>query len=207
MVPVKTRIFSSFSKEEGELLQHFKKEVFYFVGEDISNFNFWQQYFNLFFIYHYNLGNNETFAKKHKLEPGGLKLYTPSRFARMKGEAFFTEEKYHFGEDEEDSLTWYKDRELILSFFNHDGEEIQFVESRTSLLISMKHLSFFKKIKKMYEKGSFFNSHIHILFLISLLLLKKERYSSSKLYDPFVIEEIEKLNLYYEEKFAEQFID
>ena len=51
MSAVKTRIYSSFDDFESAALQDFKKECFYFTGEDLKNHNFWQQFFNLFFIY------------------------------------------------------------------------------------------------------------------------------------------------------------
>ena len=118
MSAVKTRIYSSFDDIESALLHEFKKEAFYFTGEDLKNFNFWQQYFNLFFIYHYNTGEGKTLADKRELEKASIMLFSPSLFSRMKGEDFFTGEKVVLSEDDENSLTWYKERDFILSFFH-----------------------------------------------------------------------------------------
>ena len=50
---VKTRIYSSFDDFESAALQDFKKECFYVTGEDVKNHDFWQQFFNLFFIFYF----------------------------------------------------------------------------------------------------------------------------------------------------------
>jgi len=201
MSAVKTRVYSSFDESEATLLHDFKKEVFYFTGEDLKNHNFWQQFYNLFFIYHYDIGDGVTLSQKRELEAGSIKLFAPSVFSRMKGEDLFTGDKLSFSEDEENSLSWYKEKQYILSFFHKDGEEIKFVESQSSLLLPMKTGSFLKKVKKAFENENYFPSVNYTLFLLSVLMVKKERFSSSKLYDPFQFEEIEKLHLYYE-KFA-----
>ncbi len=206
MCDLKTVLFSTFSHEEEKLLREFKKETFFFVGESVGNYEFWQQFFNLFFIYHYDLGDGSTVSQRRDMEPARILLFSPSRFARMKGESYFTDEKLQFDEDEETSLTWYRDRELILSFFTKSESRIRFVESRTSLLISTDRVKFLKKIKKMFREGDQFPSHTYLLYLLSLLLLKKERYGKAHLYEPFSVEEIEKTHLYYE-KFASKLID
>ena len=53
----------------------------------------------------------------------------------------------------------------------------------------------------MNEKN-YFPSKNYLQLLIAILMLKKERFASSKLYNPYQIEEIEKLHLYYN-KFAD----
>ncbi|HSW61547.1 MAG TPA: hypothetical protein VLJ60_12165, partial [bacterium] len=201
MSSVKTRIYSSFDETEAALLHEFKKESFYFTGEDLKNFNFWQQYFNLFFIYHYDIGEGKTLAVKRELEKAGVRLFFPSLFSKLKGEDFFSGDKIVLSEDEENSLTWYKERDFILSFFHSRDDGIHFVESRSTLLIPLRAAGFFKKLKKVMSDGNYFPSVNYMLFLVSILMMKKERFASSKLYDPFQFEEIEKLHLYYE-KFA-----
>ncbi len=201
MSAVKTRVYSSFDETEAALLHDFKKEVFYFTGEDLKNHNFWQQFYNLFFIYHYDIGDGITLSKKRELEPASIRLFAPSVFSRMKGEDLFTGEKMVFSEDEENSLSWYKEKQFILSFFHAKDEEIRFVESQSSLLLPMSAGTFLRKVKKSIENENYFPSVNYTLFLLSVLMVKKERFSSSKLYDPFQFEEMEKLHLYYE-KFA-----
>lgn len=201
MESLKTKIYSSFDPVESALLHEFKKEAFHFTGEDVKNFNFWQQYFNLFFIYHYNVGEGMTLSRKRDLEKAGARLFSPARFSRLKGEDFFSGEKLVLSGDEENSLTWYKERDFILSFFYDREDGIHFVESRSAILIPMKAADFFKKLKMLVDEKSVVPSAGYALFLVSILMLKKERFSSSKLYDPFQISEIEKLHLYYE-KFA-----
>jgi len=201
MSAVKTRVYSSFDETEATLLHDFKKEVFYFTGEDLKNHDFWQQFYNLFFIYHYDIGEGITLSQKRELEPGSIRLFSPSVFSRMKGEDLFTGDKLSLSEDEENSLSWYKEKQFILSFFHTKDEEIRFVESQSSLLLPMNAGSFLKKVKKALENEGYFASVNYTLFLLSVLMVKKERFSSSKLYDPFQFEEMEKLHLYYE-KFA-----
>jgi len=205
MSAVKTRIYSSFDEEEAKLLHEFKKECFYFTGEDLKNYNFWQQYFNLFFIYHYDLGKGLTLSHKRELEKASIMLYSPSLFSRLKGENLFTGEKLVLSEDEENSLTWYKEKEFILSFFHEREDGIHFVESRSSLLMPSKAAGFFKKLKAALNDLSYFPSATYLLLLLSILMMKKERFQSSKLYDPYQFEEIEKLHMYYE-KFSQFFI-
>ena len=202
MSAVKTRIYSSFDDFESTALQDFKKECFYFTGEDLKNHDFWQQFFNLFFIYHFDIGNKTTLADKRELEKARIMLFSPSLFSRLKGEDFFTGEKVNLSEDEENSLTWYRERDFILSFFHEKDDGIHFVESRSSLLIPMKASSFFKQLKTLMSEKNYFPSNNYLLLLIAILMLKKERFASSKLYNPYQIEEIEKLHLYYN-KFAD----
>jgi len=201
MTDLKTVVFSSFNEQEKILLKEFKREVFYFVGEDLDNIDFWQNYFNLFFIYHYDLGDGITFAARRDLFPARAILFFPSVFSKLKGTDFFTDEKIIFGEE----VTWYKEREFILSFFDNKESNIKFVESRISLIISIDHAVFLKKIKKIHAKNSYYKSNIYLLFLISMLILKKERFATSKLYNPYTEEELEKLSLYYE-KFGDKLI-
>ena len=202
MSAVKTRIYSSFDDFESATLQDFKKECFYFTGEDLKNHDFWQQFFNLFFIYHFDIGNKTTLADKRELEKARIMLFSPSLFSRLKGEDFFTGEKVNLSEDEENSLTWYRERDFILSFFHEKEDGIHFVESRSSLLIPMKASSFFKQLKNLMTAKNYFPSNNYLQLLIAILMLKKERFASSKLYNPYQVEEIEKLHLYYN-KFAD----
>ncbi|HNW83256.1 MAG TPA: hypothetical protein PKG52_10240 [bacterium] len=205
MESLKTKIYSSFDPVESAFLHDFKKEAFHFTGEDVKNFNFWQQYFNLFFIYHYNVGEGVTLAKKRDLEKASVRLFAPARFSKLKGEDFFSGEKLVLSQDEENSLTWYKERDFILSFFYDRPDGIHFVESRSCILIQMNAIEFFKKLKLLVDEKNIVPSVSYALFLVSILMLKKERFSSSKLYDPYQIAEIEKLHLYYE-KFSELLI-
>ncbi len=202
MSAVKTRIYSSFDDFESAALQDFKKECFYFTGEDVKNHDFWQQFFNLFFIYHFDIGEKTTLADKRELEKARIMLFSPSLFSRLKGEDFFTGEKVNLSEDEENSLTWYRERNFILSFFHEKEDGIHFVESRSSLLIPMKASSFFKQLKNLMTEKNYFPSNNYLQLLIAILMLKKERFASSKLYNPYQVEEIEKLHLYYN-KFAD----
>ncbi len=202
MSAVKTRIYSSFDDFEATALQDFKKECFYFTGEDLKNHDFWQQFFNLFFIYHFDIGNKTTLADKRELEKARIMLFSPSLFSKLKGEDFFTGEKVNLSDDEENSLTWYRERNFILSFFHEKEDGIHFVESRSSLLIPMKASSFFKQLKTLMNEKNYFPSNNYLQLLIAILMLKKERFASSKLYNPYQIEEIEKLHLYYS-KFAD----
>lgn len=206
MPAVRTMVYSSFTHEEEKKLKEFKKEAFYFVGEDISNFNFWTQFFNIFFIYHYDMGDKKTVAMNRELEPAVIMLYFPSLFSKMKGEEFFTGEKLVLQGDEETNLNWFKKRELILSLFSRkeDGT-IHFAEAMSTVVISLEHLDSLKKLKKFVESENRFHSNTYLLFLISLMMLKKERYASSKIFNPFTSEELMKIHLYYE-KFAELFI-
>ena len=203
MSAIKTRIYSSFDEVEAGMLHDFKKEAFYFTGEELQNYNFWQQFLNLFFIYHYNTGDGRTLAEKRELEPAAVRFFVPAVFSKLKGEDFFSGDKMLLAEDEENTLSWYKDKDCILSFFHEREDGFHFVESYSSILISRNALTFFKKLKNAYNEKNMFRSERYLLFLISLLMIKKERFSSSKLYDPFKIEEIEKLHLYYENKFAD----
>ena len=202
MSAVKTRIYSSFDEVESSALQDFKKECFYFTGEDLKNHDFWQQFFNLFFIYHFDIGDKKTLADNRELEKARIMLFSPSLFSRLKGEDFFTGEKVNLSEDEENSLTWYREKNFILSFFHKKEDGIHFVESRSSLLIPMKAASFFKQLKNLMAEKNYFPSNNYLQLLIAILMLKKERFASSKLYNPYQIEEIEKLHLYYN-KFAD----
>lgn len=202
MSAVKTRIYSSFDDFESAALQDFKKECFYVTGEDVKNHDFWQQFFNLFFIYHFDTGSKTTLADKRGLEKARIMLFSPSLFSRLKGEDFFTGEKLNLSEDEENSLTWYRERDFILSYFHEKEDGIHFVESRSSLLIPQKAASFFKKLRTLMNEKHYFPSNNYLQLLIAILMLKKERFSSSKLYNPYQIEEIEKLHLYYS-KFAD----
>lgn len=202
MSAVKTRIYSSFDDFESAALQDFKKECFYFTGEDVKNHDFWQQFFNLFFIYHFDTGGGTTLADKRGLDKARIMLFSPSLFSRLKGEDFFNEEKLNLSEDEENSLTWYKERDFILSYFHEKEDGIHFVESRSSLLIPQKAASFFKKLRTLMNEKNYFPSKNYLHLLIAILMLKKERFASSKLYNPYQVEEIEKLHLYYN-KFAD----
>ena len=197
MSAVKTRIYSSFDDIESAALQDFKKECFYFTGEDLKNHDFWQQFFNLFFIYHFDIGGKTTLADKRGLEKARIMLFSPSLFSRLKGEDFFTGEKVNLSEDEENSLTWYRERDFILSFFHEKEDGIHFVESRSSLLIPMKASSFFKQLKTLMSEKNYFPSNNYLQLLIAILMLKKERFASSKLYNPYQVEEIEILHIYY----------
>lgn len=199
-----TFIFSSLTEEEALLLKDFKHEIFYYVGDKLENYNFWQQFFNLFFLYHYDNGNNETPAKRLGLEPAKIVLFYPSLFSRLKGENYFTEEKLSFDENEENSMTWFKEREMILGVFTIHDNFLSLVEGRNSLVIQMNDMAFFKKLKKEFKEKSLY-SHTYLMFLLSLLLLKKERFAASKLYNPFTTEELEKTHHQYE-KFASKFI-
>ena len=143
-----------------------------------------------------------TLADKRELEKARIMLFSPSLFSRLKGEDFFTEEKINLSEDEENSLTWYRERDFILSYFHEKEDGIHFVESRTSLLIPQKAASFFKKLRTLMNEKHYFPSNNYLQLLIAILMLKKERFASSKLYNPYQIEEIEKLHLYYN-KFAD----
>lgn len=203
MSAIKTKVYSSFDEVEAGLLHDFKKEAFYFTGEELQNYNFWQQFLNLFFIYHYNVGNGQTPAVKRELEPAGIRFFVPSVFSKFKGESFFSGDKMMLAEDEENSFSWYKDKECILSFFHEREDGYHFVESQSSLLLSRNNMGFFKKLRTAHKEENIFHSNPYLLFLISMLMIKKERFSSSKLYDPFKFEEIEKLNLYYETKFSD----
>ncbi|HDT11872.1 MAG TPA: hypothetical protein ENN58_03955 [bacterium] len=203
MSAIKTKVYSSFDEVEAGLLHDFKKEAFYFTGEELQNYNFWQQFLNLFFIYHYNVGNGQTPAIKRGLEPAEIRFFVPSVFSKLKGEDFFAGDKMVLAEDEENTFSWYKDKDCILSFFHEREDGFHFVESQSSLLISRSNTGFFKKLRTAYTEESMFQSKFYLLFLISLLMIKKERFSSSKLYDPFKFEEIEKLHLYYESKFSD----
>ena len=85
MSAVKTKVYSSFDETEATLLHDFKKEVFYFTGEDLKNHNFWQQFYNLFFIYHYDIGEGITLSQKRELEPASIRLFSPSVFFENEG--------------------------------------------------------------------------------------------------------------------------
>ncbi len=199
-----TFIFSSLTEAEALLLKEFKHDIFYYVGDKLENYNFWQQFFNLFFLYHYDSGNSETTASRLHLEPAKIFLFYPSLFSRLRGENYFTEEKFSFDEKEELSMTWFKEREMILGVFTIKESSISLLEGRNSLVVQMNDMTFFKKLKKEFkEKGEY--SHTYLMFLLSVLLLKKERFAASKLYNSFTTEELEKTHHQYE-KFASKFI-
>ncbi len=205
MTNIRTVIFSSFSPEDEAQLIAFKKEVFHFVGEDFENYERWQLFFNHFFIYHVKTATGATLAQKHDLEAARIALYTPSFFARLKGEDMFSGAKLILDDDEENSLTWYKERELILSIFHVSGEKVRMVDSRFTFVLSLDHADFFKKLKKYRAETGEYQKDGYLLFLIALLMLKKDRFAKSKLYTPFTMEEVQKTHLYYQ-KFADLII-
>jgi len=187
---------------ESEALQNFKKECFYLSGGNIRNHDFWQQFFNMFFITHYAFENGETLAKKRGLADSKIRLYSPSIFHSTSGKDFFTEEKFQLVSEEDLTLSWYNGNDFILSFFQADGEKLSFTDVQTSLLISNKATSFFKALRKELNTRSAFGSNTsYLLLLIAILMLKKECFSDLKLYNPYQISEIEKLDSHYK-KFA-----
>ncbi|HSA32905.1 MAG TPA: hypothetical protein P5077_04175 [bacterium] len=194
-----TMVFSSLSAEEERQLLEFQKESFYFTGEDFANFKRWQEFYNLFFLYHVRSGDGETtVAQRRSMEPARLMLYSPSLFDRFKGTDLFSAQKLVFDENEARDLHWFKEREMILSVFAFEGERIRFVHEKASFVIELRHKGFFKKLGKLIAATPAFQNHIYLLFLISVLLLKKDRFASSKLFDPFRAEELEKAHLYYQ---------
>lgn len=201
-----TAVFSSLSREEESQLLAFKKEAFYSTGEDFENFNRWQEFLNLFFIYHVRSGDGQTtLARRRELPSAQILLYTPSFFNRMKGTDYFSESPLAFDDEARDDLGWFDRRELILSIFDRKEDQIHFVQAKASFVVSLKHLSFFQKVKKLADATPAYQNGPYLLFLISILLLKKDRFASSKLFDPFRIEELEKAHLYYQ-KFADTIV-
>ena len=198
MKELRTQVFSTFSEEEEALLKTFKEDVFYIVGRHIPDAIFWQEFFNLVFMYHYDLGGGETFATKRDMRPASLMLYTPSLFFLRRGSLFPDNEKVSWKSEEEESVSWYSGRDHLLSFFYKEGDTISLVDSKIAEMFERKQSKFLGKIKILVASGeSATNQSIEMLVLIALLLLKKDRYQDSPLYDPFRIEEFEKLRLYY----------
>ena len=206
MDELRTQTFSTFSEEEERALKKFKEDVFYIVGTHIPDLLFWQEFFNLIFIYHYDMGNGETFSTKRDMRSASLMLYTPSLFSLRKGSLFPSGEKVHWKSDEEESVSWYSGRDYLLSFFYQEDDSVELLDSKIAQMFERKQSKFLNKIKLLMDSiETQSNKNIEILFLITLLLLKKDRFQDSPLYDPFRIEEFEKLRLYYE-KLSQQLI-
>ncbi|MBO4441781.1 hypothetical protein J5834_06650 [bacterium] len=201
-----SEITAALDSSEREALQNFKKECFYLSGGNIKNHDFWQQFFNMFFIRHYAVENGETPAKKRGLADSRIRLFAPSFFTATTGKDFFTDEKLQLVSEEEHGLSWYGGHDFILSFFHADGQDLSFTDVQSSLLISSKASSFFKMLKKeLSEKSAFGSNTSYLLMLIAILMLKKECFSDLKLYNPYQMTEIEKLDNYYK-KFASNII-
>ncbi|MCK5808463.1 hypothetical protein KAH37_05735 [bacterium] len=198
MEELRTQVFSTFSEEEEAHLKKFKEEIFYIVGRHIPDALFWQELFNLLFIYHYDLGGGETFATRRDMRPAELMIYSPSLFFLRRGVLFPTGEKVHWKSDEDESVSWYSGRDYLLSFFYREGDTISLVDSKIAEMFERKHSKFLSKINLLMKSDNFSEmKSIEVLFLMALLLLKKDRYQDSPLYDSFKIEEFEKLQLYY----------
>ncbi len=199
---LKTSIYSSFNEEESLMLAGFKKEIFYFVGDEMISEEFWQNFFNTFFIYHYHFDDGTTFASRRELGKINLLLFLPSRMGQKnKGKNLFTEKRMEL----EKELKWSQERELVLSFFHSENEDIyEFYNDSTIFVIERKKLTFLKEFKEKYYDSSRF-TEIFLLFIISLMALKQERFSSSRIYDAFTASEAEKFINYYE-KYAAKFI-
>jgi len=204
--PQSEKITAALDSPESEALQNFKRECFYLSGGNIKNHDFWQQFFNMFFITHYAFENGETLARKRGLADSRIRLYSPSIFHSTSGKDFFTEEKFQLVSEEEHALSWYGGHDFILSFFHADGEKLSFTDLQSSLLITSKASSFFKTLKKELNENSAFGSNTsYLLLLIAILMLKKECFSDLKLYNPYQMSEIEKLDNHYK-KFAPNII-
>ena len=186
-----SELYKNFSETEKKLLLDFKDEAFYFVGKDIKDYDFWQQFLNLFFVFHYVKEDKKTVAEKYNIKSAKMFLYAPSRFSLFKGFDFFSEQKLSFKQEELHLLEWFQEKEFVFSFFYEEENKISFVEIQTSFLITMEHSKFLKKIKKLNKNGKY--SREFIFFILIVLFLKKERYEPAKLYSPFVIDEFEKV--------------
>ncbi len=197
---LRTQVFSTFSDDEKEALKQFKTDVFYIVGAHVPDAVFWQEFFNLFFIYHIRLEDGKSFAQRRNMKPARLALYTPSLFFLHRGTLFPSGERIVWDvEDEDGSSAWYSGRDYLLSFFYQEDNAISLVNSKIAQMFSRKHSKFLRTIKKLVNADSAPLSDIAVLFLVALLLLKKDRYQESPLYDPFRVEEFEKLRLHYAE--------
>ncbi len=197
-----TVVLSALSADEEARLRTFKKEAFYFTGEDFANFNRWQEFFNLFFLYHLvSADDGSTAAARRSLDKATILLYTPSFFNRYRGLDWLSEEPMLLEEDVPGDLSWFDRREMILSLFHRDGDKARLVQSKASFVVALRHKKFFKHIRTTAADNPAYQKAPYLLFLISILLLKKDRFSEAKLFDPFRIEELEKTHQYYQKLF------
>jgi len=194
-----TIVLSALSSDEEARLRAFKKEAFYFTGDDFVTFNRWQEFFNLFFLYHViSADDGSTAAARRSLEKASVMLYTPSLFNRYKGFDWFSRTPLLLEEDLPGDLAWFDRREMILSLFHCNEGIARLVQSKASFVIPLRHKRFFKKVRERAAEIPAYRKTSYLLFLISILLLKKDRFSEAKLFDPFSIEELEKTNQYYQ---------
>ncbi len=197
-----TVVLSALSADEEARLRAFKKDAFYFTGEDFANFNRWQEFFNLFFLYHVvSASDGSTAAARRSLDRATILLYIPSLFNRYKGFDWLSEEPMLLEEDVPGDLAWFDRREMILSLFYRDGDKARLVQSKASFVVSLRHKKFFKQVRTMATETAAYQKAPYLLFLISILLLKKDRFSEAKLFDPFRAEELEKTHQHYQKLF------
>ncbi len=194
-----TVVLSALSSDEESRLRAFKKEAFYFTGEDFATFNRWQEFFNLFFLYHVvSAEDGSTAAARRSLEPAKAMLYTPSLFNRYKGFDWFSEEAMLLEEDIPGDLAWFDRREMILSLFHHEDQKARLVQTKASFVIPLRNKKFFKELRAAAETTPAYRRTPYLLFLVSVLLLKKDRFAEAKLFDPFRLEELERTHQYYQ---------
>ncbi len=197
-----TIVLSALSADEESRLRAFKKEAFYFTGEEFENFNRWQEFFNLFFIYHVvSAEDGTTAAARRSLDKAAILLYIPSFLNRYKGFDWLSEETMLLEEEIPGDLAWFDRREMILSLFHRDGNKARLVQSKASFVIALRHKKFFKQLRTIATETPAYQKKSYLLFLIAILLLQKDRFSAAKLFDPFRIEELEKTHRYYQKIF------
>jgi len=193
-----TVVLSSLLPDEERRLRAFKKEAFYFTGEDFPNFNRWQEFFNLFFLYHIISGDDgSTVAARRTLDPAVIGLYIPSLLNRYKGYDWLSETPLRLIEDTPGDLAWFDRREMILSLFHTEDGKTWLVQSKASFVIPLRYRGFFKKVREISGKTPAYQKPSYLLFLVAILLLKKDRFSSAKLYDSLRLEELDAMHRHY----------
>ncbi len=193
-------LYQSFSQHEKEVFDEFREKSAFFLGRKINSSDFWREFVSMFFLFHYNSGNEQTVFDRRNMDGGEADLYLPSLFSRYRGSFFLSGEKVCLTNETRKDLTWIKKRIPVLSFFNHSEDGISFIEPTVSLIVPFEGVKFFKKTcRKLRKKESGPLNRPYVLYVITILLLKREVYAPAKKYNPFSLEEFMKIYTHYED--------